>query len=149
MAVLTAALLVLSSLREPTEDTVTLAAEAGVDAMAARGRGEYHPARAARVSRNDRELKQSRRCYGGADSEQVATLVACEASGNWAAVSPSDRYRGGIQADAIFWRRTAGSPTHHDLIWQRPRSRSSSPSAGWPCRVRGPGPCASRTGLRR
>lgn len=35
-------------------------------------------------------------------------LAQCEATGNWRAVSPGGRYRGGIQADAIFWARYGG-----------------------------------------
>lgn len=147
MAVLTAALLLLASLSEPTEDVVVLAAEAGVDAVSLEGAVNTTQLAPRTYLEMTGELSRPR---ATAPIPSVWTrLASCEASGNWSAVSRGGTYRGGLQFDQQTWAAYGGRvyassahlATPAQQITVAERLRAARGFQPWPV-------CSRRLGLR-
>jgi hypothetical protein len=128
-----------------SEETVALAAEAGID--------DPNELQAAADSVGVTPVVYVRTTPPHAPPLLVAVvwsrLAACESSGNWAAVSRSGVYRGGLQFDQPTWRAYGGlayassahlaAPAQQIAIAERLRAaRGFQP---WPV-------CSRRLGLR-
>ena len=122
MAVLTAALLMLTVAAAQPEDTelATLAAEVGVDVtdLAGAVATVQSTPRAYLVAEGllapPRPVVPVR--ASTAASGLWDRLAACESSGNWSAVSRSGVYRGGLQFDQPTWAQYGGrayAPSAH------------------------------------
>ena len=116
MAVLAAVLLTIASAQPIDDETLTLAATVGVDAVELQGAVvTVQSTPRAYLEHEGLIARPVARATPAASTGLWDRLAACESSGNWASNS-NPRYKGGLQFDAPTWRSYGGlayAPSAH------------------------------------